>query len=70
MSAPKHNRFAAKEDGEKLSSCVWVYLTRAEKAALVKAAAGEKLAAWSRRTLKQAAGISSRNAKDHGTPKK
>lgn len=55
MPAPKNNQFAAKAESEKLSARVWVDMTPADKAKLVKAAAGEKLGRWSRARLLEAA---------------
>ncbi len=59
MAAPKGNRYAAKEDNEKLSEALYVRMREAEKAACRAAAGNRGLSGWAREVLLRA--VSSRS---------
>lgn len=63
MPAPAHNRYAAKEDAEKVRFPVNVRGTEEERRAWRRAAAGQKWNLFARRALNAAAGI---NEPEHG----
>lgn len=59
MAAPKGNRYASKDEKEKLSEALYVRMREAEKEACREAAGNRGLSGWAREVLLRA--ISSRS---------
>ena len=57
MAAPKGNKFASKEDSEKLSEALYVRMRIEEKEACKLAAGNTSVSDWARRTLLNSACI-------------
>ena len=51
MAAPKGNRYASKDDNEKLSQALYIRMREAEKEACREAAGNRGLSDWAREVL-------------------